>query len=727
MLRPLLLSALLTGLLLAAYLAAAALGWAGRAEAPGEIVGAALEPRRVEDRARQYAPRGAPDSAQVLFGDLHVHTTFSADAFTMSLPLFGGEGARPPADACDFARYCSQLDFWSINDHAEDLTPRYWRDTVDSIRQCDAVASREGGPDTVPLLGWEWTNVGWVPETHWGHKNVVLGDLDDPPTRPIAAVREVPRGAPGPWIAGPLALEALERRPLDWARAVRERAAVPDCAAGTPHDDPEAACRERAPTPRELYARLDAWGLDALVIPHGTAWGWTAPPGSDWAFQLPQHDPLRERLIEVYSGHGSSEVHLRGRAVRRDPRGGDPLCPSPTADYTPSCHQAGEIVRTRCEGAGLDPGICARRAAEARRLHAAAGRGGHHTLPDATVDEWGDAGQCRDCFLPAFDYRPAMSAQYALARAFDADGRRVGAARMGWIGSSDSHAARPGTGYKEEARAAMTEGGRKRGRSRLLRLLARDRPDELLLEARPVDPRAGGPPESERMASFWYTGGLVAVHARGRDRAAIFDALRRREVYGTSGPRILLWFDLVDGAGERLAPMGSEHALDGSPVFRVRALGSLAQRPGCPEWVADGLGDERVTSLCAGTCYHPSDRRRPLDRIEIVRVRAQRRPDEPIAGLIDDPWLSFACPPRGSGCDITFGDPDFAAAPRSTAYYVRALEVPSPAINGDTLGCERDAAGSCTRVRACGRGTGTCLAPVQERAWSSPIWVDPAP
>ena len=43
----------------------------------------------------------------------------------------------------------------------------------------------------------------------------------------------------------------------------------------------------------------------------------------------------------------------------------------------------------------------------------------------------------------------------------------------------------------------------------------------------------------ERQASFFITGGLVAVHATERSREAIWEAMQSRNVYGTSGDRIL--------------------------------------------------------------------------------------------------------------------------------------------------------------------------------------------
>ncbi len=112
--------------------------------------------------------------------------------------MYQGEGEHPPGDACDFARYCSGLDFWSINDHAEGLTPQLWAQEKDMVRQCNAAAGDPANPDMVTFLGWEWTQIGATAENHYGHKNVVLRDTaeSDVPARPIAAQQwESPGGS----------------------------------------------------------------------------------------------------------------------------------------------------------------------------------------------------------------------------------------------------------------------------------------------------------------------------------------------------------------------------------------------------------------------------------------------------------------------------------------------------------------------------------------------------
>jgi hypothetical protein len=648
-----------------------------------------------------------------------------------------GAGPHPVADACDFARYCSALDFWSINDHALALTPRQWSETVDTIRQCNAVTDPEA-PDVVAYLGWEWTQVGSRPENHYGHKNVILRDLEDEtiPARPIAAGPPPDAPAlteafrPSTLALGALALAELRRGGPDAARYVSDLLSVEPCPSGVPVRELPLDCQELAATPEELFAKLDDWGVAATVIPHGTTWGMYTPPGSSWDKQLDarQHDPRRQRLVEVFSGHGNSEEFRpwREMIVRAD---GSRSCPEPTPDFLPSCWRAGEIIEARCLADGGSDAECAERAAVARQHFADADRnGGPLTVPGAAPADWQDAGQCRDCFQPSFNYRPRSSVQYLMALGRPREAGGPSRFRFGFIASSDNHSGRPGTGYKEVARTTFTEA---RFGYFPRTLIGRGPERDPEPRSEPFESVGSDLPifaiwETERAGSFFLNGGLAAVHAAGRSREAIWDALQRKEVYATSGPRILLWFDLLNAPGAGSVPMGGEARMSSAPHFTVRAVGSFEQKPGCPDYAVRALSPERLTGLCRDECYHPSDARRPITRIEVVRIRPQTRAGEDVALLIEDPWQRLPCAPDPAGCRVTFSDPEFASAGRDALYYVRAVEAPSPAVDADPLGCERDASGRCAVLHPCVERPldDDCLAETEERAWSSPIFVD---
>ncbi|MGI9294731.1 MAG: DUF3604 domain-containing protein [Pseudomonadales bacterium] len=701
---------------------------------PPQLVGL-----RTLSQKRTARALGVEQPKQVLFGDLHVHSTFSTDAFMLSMPAAGGEGAHPVSDACDFARYCSALDFWSINDHALAITPQRWQETKQAIRQCNAVASSARNPDTVAYLGWEWTNVGATVEEHWGHKNVVLRDLDEQkiPARPITTSFLAGTEAPSNFALGLLPfLLGFNQDTWDQILYMQEisPAIVPACEPGVPVRELPIDCLETAPSPKELFAKLNDWGHASMVIPHGTSWGFYTPAGSSWDKQLSSdyHDPDRQFLAEVYSGHGNSEEFRSFASLDYDSNG-KLRCPPVQADFTPACQRAGQIISERCQAAGLDEQICAERIDEAQQLYLQAGQSGFLTVPGAKPNDWLDAGQCQDCFQPAFNLRPKSSVQYMLALGKSAE--QAGAAdksqqrfRFGIMAASDNHSSRPGTGYKEYARTEMTEARLGGFTDSILGGRLEQQPEP---QSKPFVPEDNpeiqffGQVETERQGSFFYTGGLSAVHSTGRSREQIWDALQRKEVYGTSGPRILLWFDLEDGA-QRL-PMGSETNSKKAPQFQVRALGSLEQNPGCPDYSRSALTPERLHYLCRNECYNPSDKRRAISRIEVVRIHPQRDSRDVIGtAQIQDPWRVFNCDNTVHGCEVSFTDEEFTENGRDTVYYVRAIEAATQAVNAANLRCEYDAAGRCITANLCNSSDPAedCLAETEHRAWSSPIFVD---
>ena len=638
---------------------------------------------------------------QIFFGDLHVHTTFSQDAFLFSLPMLQGEGAHPPSDACNFARFCSSLDFFSITDHAEGMTQRMWEDSVKSIRNCDAV-SDESKKDLIVFAGWEWTQMGTSPKNHYGHKNVILKDLDNIPRVPIGAgltgLDELIENDLTPFL--PLIADfPPEQIDFDFLKFRDESYSIPFCDEGNSETK---ECKDRALTPRELFNKIDELGLEALVIPHGTTWGIHSPPNSKLSSQLfnENHDQDKQRLIEVYSGHGNSEIYknfLHTQETNKE----EFTCPLPTNNFEPCCWRAGEIVNQQCiDETGK---ACEDKAAKVRNEFAsnASSLFRFSLVEGATQEDWKQCGQLQDSFLPAYTYRPKMSAQAALASQVNTE-NVINSFKLGLIGSTDNHKARAGAGYKEFARKAMGDSWG-----------AKDNLTWIL------------PPE--RGASFYSTGGLVAVHAGKLDREEIYGSLYKREVYATSGERILLWFNLKKD--NEIIPMGSETSFSRIPVFEVKAVGSYKQMPGCPDYVTNTMSKDEISRLCLNECYNPSNERNKIDRIEIVKIT----PTEKLYALedaIQDPWQVFECEDDGEGCSISFEDADYTEEKVSSLYYVRAIQEETLAVGGDPLRCELNSQGECIKINPCYASgpdfnpNDDCLAPIGERAWSSPIFLN---
>ncbi len=674
-------------------------GWFG---SPWGSADVAAGPRQPLQRAPANA--AAMTDRQILFGDLHTHTNFSLDAYVFSSEAVKGGGVVTPADACDFARYCSALDFWSINDHAEGLTPRGWADTVAAVRQCNARAGDPANPDMVSFLGWEWSNNNRTDALdHYGHKNVIFRTWEEGavPTRPIASRPDYVLGRIPPALRGLTSFTDGLSFAADMGVLFSESNEVPACPDDVPVQALPATCREVALTSLSLYRKLAQWGFDSLVIPHGLAWGTTNPLNGDFRLQLDEHEQRYQKLLEVYSGHGNSELFEDFQRSAADTQG-NAVCPASTENFTPCCQRAGELARLKCE----DPGSanCQAHVDEAVSAHLEKGpTAGRRLVAEATLDDWAGCGQLRNTFQPASQYVPRQSAQYALALGYDENGEAK-RAKFGLIGSSDGHQARPGSSYKDSNRLLYTDH---------------------------KDAGRGGPGadfyrDDKESGAFYYTGGLVAAHSIGRDRDAIWNALDNRNVYATSGDRTLVWFDLLNGPAGAV-PMGSEVVMGETPRFRVKALGGWRQQPGCPANAAQALGADRLQFLCGGECYHPAGERKAISRIEIVRIRPQIRPDERVAPLIEDPWRRFECPADGGGCEVDFEDPEIRHAGRAVLYYARVVQEAEPLHGGDPFGCEFDDQGQCVKRRYCLREDAldnNCLAPAEPRAWTSPIFID---
>jgi hypothetical protein len=165
--------------------------------------------------------------------------------------------------------------------------------------------------------------------------------------------------------------------------------------------------------------------------------------------------------------------------------------------------------------------------------------------------------------------------------------------------------------------------------------------------------------------------------------------------------------------------MGSEITMSQNPKFIVRAAGSFKQKDGCPIESIDSLSPKTLEYLCAGECYNPSDQRYVIEKIEIIKITPQSYAGEAISPLIQDAWKTISCKGQ-SECIVEFEDSNYS---RDSVYYVRAIQELTPAINGKSIPPENQ------EFKLCKGSFRTdladnCLSDTNERAWSSPIYIN---
>ena len=216
--------------------------------------------------------------------------------------------------------------------------------------------------------------------------------------------------------------------------------------------------------------------------------------------------------------------------------------------------------------------------------------------------------------------------------------------------------------------------------------------------------------------------GLAAVWAKENTREEIFAAFKRKETYATTGPRIAVrmfaGWDFVEGDAQaknfadigysKGVPMGgdlvstsSDHAK--SPQLLIRAVkdpvdANLDRVQVIKGWVdSQGASHEKVYDVAWS-----QERSLGADG----RLAA-------VANSVDLASASYTNKIGAAELSTVWADPSFNASQRAF-YYVRVLQIPTPRHSlYDAVALQKAVAGEAPAV-------------IQERAYTSPVWFTPS-
>jgi len=271
--------------------------------------------------------------------------------------------------------------------------------------------------------------------------------------------------------------------------------------------------------------------------------------------------------------------------------------------------------------------------------------------------------------------------------------------KFGMIGSTDNHTGLP-TSREENnfSKAGLVEP-------------SPDRAEHYLIK--------GAIEELSLMEKDVGASGLAAVWAKENTREAIWDAMDRKEVYATSGTRLIVrvfggWDFQESDLGEQLVsngydkgvPMGGDldSAPNGkSPSFIIRAVKD-----------PDGANIDRI-QVIKGWLDAEGNK---MERIYDVAVSGDRSIDEngkcdtQVGSTVDLENASYTNTIGVNQLEVQWMDPDFNAT-QSAFYYVRVIEIPTPRWTAfDAVFFEVQMPEDVSMT-------------VQDRAYTSPIWYTP--
>jgi hypothetical protein len=598
----------------------------------------------------ELAPAAAPAVAgdhrserRALFGDLHVHSSWSLDGY-----IFGNN--NDPRDAYRFARgeavplaggestrqLVVPLDFTAVTDHAETLG--YFQRCIveEGSEAFEAQTCRMTRERDLRMYFTGFRNLAMNPPQH-------LEDI-------CTSNEDCREAASGPWQQlQAIADEYNEPGEFTTFRAYEYTGNLPQ--GGMLHRNvifagdtatKEALSAFDLASARELWAWLEqecTGECDVITIPHNSnlAWGQTFATrnvdGTDWTFEDQRRRQRYDRLVEIFQAKGNSECQV-GIGTN------DEFC-----DF--------ELLLRPCE-----------------------------------------EGEEVGCMRQTSFVRNALKLGLRLDRELGFNPYQYGI-----IASTDTHNGTPGdtreVGYQGHQAGEATIEHRLTGGHRV---------------------------KEGRGAITYNPGGLVGAWADDNTREGLFAAFKRRETFGTSGNRTRI----------RLFA-GRDYPAD--LAGRADAI-RIAYEQGLPMGTTLEVGmDEGAPDLLVWAAQDPDGP--PLQRLQVVKgwidgSGESRELTYDVAcsdGLAVDP-ATRRCPDNGAGvnpadCTPTgdagasqlmtvWRDPDYQPGQRAF-YYARVLENPSCRWSSYDILAAGDSVVPAYEVPRV----------IQERAWSSPIWLQP--